>query len=67
MDVDMLEKGEIVEEKEKKHDIESESNSWIHVPKKRRKVVEGDNFAEKVKNEKAIEKRHNNIYTYLAS
>ena len=38
-DVDMLEEGEIVEEKEKNHDIESEINSWIHLLKKRRKVV----------------------------
>ena len=66
-DVDMLEEGEIVENKKKVHDIENEINSWINVPKKRRKVVKGENFAEKVKNEKATERRHNNIYAALAS
>ena len=66
-DVDMLEEGEIVEETEKKHDIKDEIDSWIHVPQKRRKTVEGKSFAEKVKNEKATEKRHNNIYAALAS
>ena len=67
---DMLEEGEIAEEN-KKHDIESEIDAWIQVPKKRRKVNVGDNFAEKVKYEKSEEKmnmvRAHNIYAALAS
>ena len=65
---DMHEDGEIAEDEEgKKHDINEDIDAWIKVPEKRRKVTSGDSFEEKVRSEKAEERRHNNMFAALAS